>query len=227
MKVSQDKAVADAVALLATLQEVGLPPDLTEAEVAAYEAMFDTVISGQQAVPDAKFELGTQIEVVNTTWKELWALCDSIERIAAEKPLAPSVKAAILKKDSSGGFTNARAGKRVRNLLGALTQFPEDFTALGKSKTELLAELRSGIAADELKAEKKSALKAARADLREAVAALDAETVRILNILRASHRRGTQPRDVLDRMGIRKPAPVRKKRKPKVAQTTQSVGETA
>jgi hypothetical protein len=170
---------------IAVVDRVPRPPDLTEARMAAYQALIDAVDAKERQAASTETAAAIKAAQAFEGWRAIWRTLTAW--LAVAKVSAPATLLAALKKVETGrSFSPARARSRAEDILAILTHVPEDFTANGLTKVELEASITAQLALDADAAAAEVAAQAALEELKEADKALDRENKSVFAILAAN-----------------------------------------
>lgn len=212
MGVSRQSVLDEGMRIQGVIRDIGAErvPDVSALEITGQQGMIDSLNALLNREGEVQGAFTSATVMTGEDWEELWGLCGSVQDIALSKPGNETGKAAMKKARFAGGCNVTRARKVVRQVLGALKLYSDDFAAKGNTKAALVTRLEAAIDADQFVVDNRSTFQGIQGDIRKAVKDLDTENDRILTIMEATFDVGSPERDQVDRARVRRPAPRKK-----------------
>jgi hypothetical protein len=208
------------VVTLGVLEDVGEHPDLPESMRTRLQALLDAATDAEKAGGVVAANLTSKSVMNDLACEKLWGLLHAVEVIAAATELSAEAKAALSMVKSEGGYTAPNCRKRAKRVRAALSKFPATFSASGKTRDELIAEIDAMFAADLEEDNLRVDLRTANQATKDADKALDQENKRIYKILRVCFPKGSREWNLVQGIPTDTPA------KSTVTTTTSTSGMT-
>lgn len=160
-------------------------PDIPDTVKAAHRTLIAAVDEKQVASDQASTACRIHEEETDQGWRSLWSKCVKWLAIAKVKATG-NFRAGLDNISTDRGYSEWAARRRAQQILAALNECPEDFTAAGLTKTALQTEITTQLTRDTEQRRLETVAHDAKIALKEADHALDQENKRLYKILTAT-----------------------------------------
>ncbi|PIU63366.1 MAG: hypothetical protein COS85_16230 [Armatimonadetes bacterium CG07_land_8_20_14_0_80_59_28] len=184
----------------ATIVEVGGTPNLPPDVITAYRALGAGLTASERSCGASEAAYMSKSVNNDIAGRALWRDLSSWYLIASVSAPEDNSRAALKMIDTSTGYSALNLRIRADQTLGALTEFPDDFSVNGKTTIQWEAAINAYFASEAEERGLEAGLTAARESLKKADRALDKENKRIYKILKASFPKGSREYEIITRI---------------------------